>query len=101
VDLIHQLTPMLKSLRLGGVLETLEVRNRTAIDAKLSYVEFLSQLLGDEVERRMSALAAKGREAARAGWRRTSACGSLRWFGPCPCWAQPSQAGCEQEVPRH
>lgn len=52
MDLIHQLTPMLKSLRLGGVLETLEVRNRTAIDAKLSYVEFLSQLLGDEVERR-------------------------------------------------
>lgn len=52
MDLIHQLTPTLKSLRLSGVLETLEVRNRTAIDSKLSYVEFLAQLLEDEVERR-------------------------------------------------
>jgi DNA replication protein DnaC len=52
VDLVHQLTPMLKSLRLSGVLETLETRNRAAVDSKLSYVEFLSQLLEDEVERR-------------------------------------------------
>ncbi len=52
MDLIHQLKPVLKSLRLSGILETLEVRNRTALDAKLSYIEFLAQLLEDEVERR-------------------------------------------------
>src|SRR5512141_2967577 len=43
---------MLKSLRLSGILETLEVRNRGAIESKLSYVEFLAQLVEDEVERR-------------------------------------------------
>jgi len=52
MDLVHQLTPMLKSLRLSGILETLEVRNRSAIESKLSYVEFLAQLVEDEVERR-------------------------------------------------
>jgi hypothetical protein len=34
MDLTHQLTPMLKSLRLSGILETLELRNRTAIVAE-------------------------------------------------------------------
>jgi DNA replication protein DnaC len=43
---------MLKSLRLSGILETLELRNRGAIESKLSYVEFLAQLVEDEVERR-------------------------------------------------
>ncbi len=52
MDLVHQLTPMLKSLRLSGILETLELRNRGAIESKLSYVEFLAQLVEDEVERR-------------------------------------------------
>jgi DNA replication protein DnaC len=52
MDLVHQLTPMLKSLRLSGILETLELRNRSAVDGKLSYVEFLAQLVEDEVERR-------------------------------------------------
>lgn len=47
-----QLIPKLKSLRLSGVLETLEVRNRQALDEKLAYVEFLERLLEDEVERR-------------------------------------------------
>ncbi len=47
-----QLIPKLKALRLSGILETLDVRNRQAIDDKLSYVEFLERLLEDEVERR-------------------------------------------------
>jgi DNA replication protein DnaC len=47
-----QLIPKLKALRLSGILETLEVRNRQAIEDKLSYVEFLERLLEDEVERR-------------------------------------------------
>lgn len=49
---MHQLTPHLKHLRLSGILETLEVRNRQAIDGRWSYVEFLSRLLEDEVDRR-------------------------------------------------
>lgn len=52
MELMHQMTPHLKQLRLSGILETLEARNRQAIDAKWSYVEFLSRLLEDEVERR-------------------------------------------------
>lgn len=52
MELKHQLVPYLKQLRLSGVLETLDARNRQAIDAKWSYVEFLSRLLEDEVERR-------------------------------------------------
>jgi len=52
VELKHQLTPYLKSLRLSGILETLDARNRQAIEGKWTYVEFLSRLLEDEVERR-------------------------------------------------
>jgi DNA replication protein DnaC len=52
VELRHQLTPQLKQLRLSGILETLDARNRQAVDGKWSYVEFLARLLEDEVERR-------------------------------------------------
>lgn len=52
MELKHQLTPHLKHLRLSGVLETLEIRNQQAIEGKWSYVEFLSRLLEDEVQRR-------------------------------------------------
>ena len=52
MELMHQLTPNLKHLRLSGILETLEARNRQAIDGQWLYVEFLSRLLDDEVERR-------------------------------------------------
>ena len=38
------LTPHLKQLRLSGILDSLEARNRQAIDAKLSYVDFLALL---------------------------------------------------------
>jgi DNA replication protein DnaC len=50
--LTHQLTPRLKQLRLSGILETLEVRNRQAVEEQLSYVDFLQRLVEDEVERR-------------------------------------------------
>lgn len=46
------MTPKLKALRLSGILETLDVRNRQAIEEKLAYVEFLERLLEDELERR-------------------------------------------------
>lgn len=52
MDLMTDLTPMLKQLRLSGVLATLEARHHQAIDGKWSYVEFLARLLEDEVERR-------------------------------------------------
>ena len=52
MELAHQLTPMLRTLRLSGLLESLEVRNRQAVEQKLSFVEFLSLLVQDEVERR-------------------------------------------------
>ncbi len=48
----HQLTPMLRTLRLSGILETLEVRTRQAVEQQASFVEFLALLLQDEVERR-------------------------------------------------
>jgi len=46
------LLPKLKSLRLSGILATLDVRNQQAIHEKCTYVEFLEKLLEDEVERR-------------------------------------------------
>lgn len=49
---IPELTPLLKQLRLSGILDTLEARNREAIDRKLAYTEFLSLLIHDEVARR-------------------------------------------------
>jgi len=52
MDTLAQLTPQLKHLRLSGILESLEVRNRQAVEERLSYVEFLTRLLEDEVERR-------------------------------------------------
>ncbi|MGH7441470.1 MAG: IS21-like element helper ATPase IstB [bacterium] len=47
-----QLNSKLKSLRLSGILETLEVRNKQAVEERCSYVEFLEKLLEDEMERR-------------------------------------------------
>lgn len=47
-----ELVPVLKKLRLSGVLGSLELRTRQAVDENLSYVEFLHRLLVDEVDRR-------------------------------------------------
>ena len=52
MELTHQLTPYLTKLRLSGILQTLEARNRQAVDGHWSHIEFLSRLLEDEVERR-------------------------------------------------
>lgn len=52
MELKHQLTPYLTKLRLSGILQTLDGRNRQAVDGHWSYIEFLSRLLEDEVERR-------------------------------------------------
>jgi DNA replication protein DnaC len=55
MELTHQLTPMLRTLRLSGILETLEVRNRQAVEQQASFVDFFTLLLHDEVERREQA----------------------------------------------
>jgi DNA replication protein DnaC len=52
MEMTHQLIPFLKRLRMSGILDTLEVRNRQAIDNQWTYVEFLARLLEDETERR-------------------------------------------------
>ena len=52
MELMAQLTPRLKRLRLSGILQTLEVRNQQAIEGQWSYIEFLDRLLEDEVARR-------------------------------------------------
>jgi DNA replication protein DnaC len=43
---------MLKQLRLSGILDSLESRNRQAIEEKLAYSQFLALLIQDEVARR-------------------------------------------------
>lgn len=48
------LVPILKKLRLSGVLESLDLRQRQASDDSLSHPEFLYRLLHDEVDRRES-----------------------------------------------
>jgi len=52
MELMHHLTPALKRLRLSGILETLEMRNQQAIHGQWSYIDFLSRLIEDEVQRR-------------------------------------------------
>jgi DNA replication protein DnaC len=68
MQLTPQLMQLLKQLRLSGIVDTLEVRNRQAVETKLSYIEFLSQLATDEVERReQKKLATRLRRAAFHG----------------------------------
>lgn len=47
-----ELIPMLKQLRLSGILDSLESRNRQAIEKKLSYMDFLGTIITDEIARR-------------------------------------------------
>lgn len=49
---IPELAPQLKQLRLSGILDSLEARNRQAVQGKLAYTDFLAMLIGDEVARR-------------------------------------------------
>jgi DNA replication protein DnaC len=49
---VPELAPQLKQLRLSGILDSLEARNRQAIESKLAFTEFLALLIGDEVARR-------------------------------------------------
>lgn len=48
----HPLLPKLRQLKLGGMVQTLDVRASQAIERQLAPVEFLALLLDDELERR-------------------------------------------------
>lgn len=52
MKLTEHLTPVLKKLRLSGILDTLELRLNQAVDGNLDYAEFLFRILHDETERR-------------------------------------------------
>jgi DNA replication protein DnaC len=54
VSTTDDLIPLLKKLRMSGVLQSLALRTRQATDDDLSHAEFLFRLLSDEVERRDS-----------------------------------------------
>jgi DNA replication protein DnaC len=47
-----ELTPMLKQLRLSGIMDSIEARNRQAIEKKMSYMDFLATIITDEIARR-------------------------------------------------
>ena len=47
-----ELAPLLKRLRLSGILDSLETRNREAVANKIPYTDFLALLVADEVARR-------------------------------------------------
>ncbi len=54
MSVADELVPILKKLRLSGVLQTLDLRTKEAVDSDLSHTEFLFRLCSDEVERRES-----------------------------------------------
>ena len=47
-----ELTPMLKQLRLSGIMDSIESRNCQAIENKMSYMDFLATIITDEIARR-------------------------------------------------
>ena len=49
---IDELSPVLKKLRLSGVLQSLELRVRQTVEDDVHPAEFLLRVLNDEVERR-------------------------------------------------
>ena len=52
INPLPELAPLLKQLRLSGILDSLASRNREAIEGKLAYTEFLALVVQDEVARR-------------------------------------------------
>jgi len=52
MDVTDALRQQLRTLRLSGILQTLEARHRQALDGQWSYMDFLGRLMEDEIERR-------------------------------------------------
>ncbi|TMB89885.1 MAG: ATP-binding protein [Chloroflexi bacterium] len=61
----HELQAKLKALKLGGMLQTLEMRRAQAEDQRLGHIEFLALLLDDEIDRRQSKMLALRLHRAR------------------------------------
>ena len=60
-----ELQTKLKTLRLGGMLQTLDLRRQQAEDNRLGHIEFLALLLDDEIDRRQSKMLAQRLHRAR------------------------------------
>ena len=52
MSITNELIPVLKKLRLSGILQTLDLRTKEAVNGSLGHAEFLFRLCSDEVERR-------------------------------------------------
>lgn len=52
MSLTDELRPVFKKLRLSGILQTLDLRTKQAVEDNLGYAEFLHRVLNDEIERR-------------------------------------------------
>lgn len=71
MGVVDQLVPVLKKVRLSGVLDTFEMRVQEAVDSDLAHPEFLLRLLRDEIERRESKQMAARLRRAQFEHRRT------------------------------
>ncbi|MGP8161518.1 MAG: IS21-like element helper ATPase IstB [Candidatus Dormibacteria bacterium] len=61
----HELEAKLKTLRLGGMLQTLDMRRAQAEGERLGHVEFLALLLDDEIDRRQTKMLGERLHRAR------------------------------------
>ena len=52
INPLPELAPVLKQLRLSGIIDSLDQRNRQAIENKMTYPEFLALIIQDEAARR-------------------------------------------------
>ena len=52
MSIMDDLVPVLKKLRLSGVLKTLDLRMKEAADGEVSHADFLFRVCCDEVQRR-------------------------------------------------
>jgi len=76
-DLVH----VLRRLKLSGVLQTLDLRTRQAVDENLDQQEFLYRLLHDEIERREGKKLQE--RIARAGFEHDRTLEGFNWlFNP-------------------
>ncbi len=66
-----QLQPRLKRLKLGGMLQTLELRLDQAHQEKLGHLEFLELMIEDEIQRRQNKALARRIQRARFEEERT------------------------------
>ena len=71
MEIGHQLGDQLKRLRMPGIWNALDMRAREAEENKLGYLEFLSLLIGDEVNSRANSALSKRIKAAGFGVEKT------------------------------